>query len=195
MVSAVGSPGIWLGVLGVAVALAVLVVVWISLRRREARRVRDRAGERVGRAFEFGAPVETETRGKVEPASAPAANLGERPGARATGAPAVAEPAAEGGAPPLQVRLPEGIAATARLTLSGAEPAGPVLLELLRDPRPSIRHDAVIALATEGGPRALQGLAQALTRDPAVEVRREAVLGLRSLVRDRPAVPVGRRGV
>jgi HEAT repeat protein len=82
---------------------------------------------------------------------------------------------------PLEPRVPE-------VALSRA-----VLLELLDDPRPSVRRNAVVALTASGGAPAVRGIAHALTEDPDVDVRREAVSGLRSLVGDRSAAVGGRQ--
>jgi HEAT repeat protein len=67
-----------------------------------------------------------------------------------------------------------------------------LLLELLDDPHPSVRRNAVVALTATGGASAIRGLARVLARDPSVMVRREAIDGLRSAVNERPATAGGR---
>ncbi|MEW6058667.1 MAG: HEAT repeat domain-containing protein [Actinomycetota bacterium] len=164
---------------GAAVALvaAVAVLLW----RRELRRARVipmSAPDAEDQGWSFGprggdrsaieeVPHEADAAG-LPPDSSDAPPPG--PEAEATHAEGVSDAGTEGSRP-------------------GGGPAFPadsasdmVLLELLDDERPSVRRNAVIALAVGRGAHALRGLSYAASQDPSVEVRREAILGLGSLM-------------
>lgn len=186
----------------VAAAVALVALVWQWITRREIRSLRER---RPGRPAEPGRSVEragrvgsqavasegvggasTETlasaRGPREVRVEPPALLVESAGARE--APATEPHGGERGMteaafePPVEQGRPAGRSEAA-------------VLDLLDDDRPDVRRSAVAALAAGGGAHALRGLSYAAARDPAVEVRREAILGLRSLVERRSAPTEG----
>ncbi|HZP90493.1 MAG TPA: hypothetical protein VFC04_05790 [Actinomycetota bacterium] len=179
-----------------AVALAALVWQWIT--RREVRRLRERRSVRatepersIGRGgpgsggqastFVGEAPAETRTPAPRDVRPEPAVLLSE-PGGAAVEAPAIVAEGAGG-------RRTADVESTGPSRPAGRSEAA--VLELLDDDRPDVRRSAVAALAAGGGAHALRGLSYAAARDPAVEVRREAILGIRSLVERRFAPAEG----
>jgi hypothetical protein len=124
---------------------------------------------------------------------------------------AAAETEKEQGGPPVHPERPETERAEVDLAAPSADdtegrpeilvepgprertPSDAALIELLNDSRPSVRRNAVVALAIGGGREALRGLAYSAAKDPSVEVRREAILGLRSFVGGRSASSDGGR--
>jgi len=172
-------------------AVAVVTAAAVVLSRRERRRARRMPVSLHG---DEGPGWSSSPRGGLEPALARAGEpepdapnpLQDLSNAARSESPTSDTAGAQGG-----VAQPEGDAEPRpRQPSPSGEASDAALLELLDDDRPSVRQNAVNALAIGRGAHAVRGLSYAISRDPSVEVRREAILGLRSLV-EKPADSVG----